>query len=92
MTRAGGRQADPQRPRHLVDQAGVGGHVGVRPVPAAVFGPTKAGTVVVRFETALPPARLSLPQTGQQLRWGRLDVHLVRSATTRVSSARGRWP
>ncbi|HYN17006.1 MAG TPA: hypothetical protein VEY96_02815, partial [Actinomycetes bacterium] len=43
------------------------------------FGPTKAGTgVVVRFETALPPARLSLPQTGQQLRWGRLDVHLVR--------------
>jgi SpoIID/LytB domain protein len=44
-----------------------------------VFGPTKAGTgVVVRFETAPPPARLSLPQTGQQLRWGRLDVHLVR--------------
>jgi peptidoglycan hydrolase-like amidase len=44
-----------------------------------VFGPTKAGAgVVVRFETALPPARLSLPQTGQQLRWGRLDVHLVR--------------
>jgi stage II sporulation protein D len=44
-----------------------------------VFGPTRAGTgVVVRFETALPPARLSLPQTGQQLRWGRLDVHLVR--------------
>ena len=44
-----------------------------------VFGPTRAGTgIVVRFETALPPARLSLPQTGQQLRWGRLDVHLVR--------------
>jgi stage II sporulation protein D len=44
-----------------------------------VFGPTRAGTgVVVRFETALPPARLSLPQTGRQLRWGRLDVHLVR--------------
>ena len=44
-----------------------------------VFGPTKAGSgVVVRFETAQPPARLSLPQTGQQLRWGRLDVHLVR--------------
>jgi stage II sporulation protein D len=44
-----------------------------------VFGPTRAGTgVVVRFQTALPPARLSLPQTGQQLRWGRLDVHLVR--------------
>ncbi len=44
-----------------------------------VFGPTRAGTgVVVRYQTALPPARLSLPQTGQQLRWGRLDVHLVR--------------
>jgi SpoIID/LytB domain protein len=44
-----------------------------------VFGPTKAGTgVVVRYQTALPPARLQLPQTGQQLRWGRLDVHLVR--------------
>jgi len=44
-----------------------------------VFGPTRSGTgVVVRYETALPPARLSLPQTGQQLRWGRLDVHVVR--------------
>jgi stage II sporulation protein D len=44
-----------------------------------VFGPTRAGTgVVVRYETALPPARLSLPQSGRQLRWGRLDVHLVR--------------
>ena len=44
-----------------------------------VFGPTRAGTgVVVRFQTARPAARLSLPQTGQQLRWGRLDVHLVR--------------
>ena len=44
-----------------------------------MFGPTRAGTgVVVRYQTALPPARLSLPQTGQQLRWGRLDVHLVR--------------
>jgi stage II sporulation protein D len=43
-----------------------------------VFGPTRAGTgVVVRYETALPPARLLLPQTGQQLRWGRLEVHLV---------------
>ena len=44
-----------------------------------VFGPTRSRTgVVVRYETALPPARLSLPQTGQQLRWGRLDVSLVR--------------
>jgi stage II sporulation protein D len=43
------------------------------------FGPTRAGTgVVVRYQTALPPARLLLPQTGQQLRWGRLDIHLVR--------------
>jgi stage II sporulation protein D len=49
------------------------------PARRRVFGPTRAGTgVVVRFQTALPPARLSLPQTGQQLRWGRLDVHLVR--------------
>jgi SpoIID/LytB domain protein len=51
-----------------------------------VFGPTRAGTgVVVRYETALPPARLFLPQTGQQLRWGRLEVHLVRDdhGTTR---------
>ena len=44
-----------------------------------VFGPTRAGTgVVVRFETARTPARLVLPQTGQQLRWGRLDVNPVR--------------
>jgi stage II sporulation protein D len=44
-----------------------------------VFGPTRAGRgVVVRYQTALPPARLLLPQTGQWLRWGRLDVHLVR--------------
>jgi stage II sporulation protein D len=44
-----------------------------------VFGPTRSSTgVVVRYQTALPPARLSLLQTGQQLRWGRLDVHLVR--------------
>jgi hypothetical protein len=36
-----------------------------------VFGPTRAGTgVVVRFQTALRPARLSLPQTGQQLALG----------------------
>ncbi len=44
-----------------------------------VFGPTRAGHgVVVRFQSAVSPTRLSLPQTGQQLRWGRLDVHLVR--------------
>jgi stage II sporulation protein D len=49
------------------------------PSGGRVFGPTRAGTgVVVRFQTALPPARLVLPQNGRQLRWGRLDVHLVR--------------
>ena len=64
-----------------------------------VFGPTRAGTgVVVRFQTALRPARLSLPQTGQQLRWGRLDVHLVRdnrgvgpSGTSTGGFAAGTW-
>jgi stage II sporulation protein D len=44
-----------------------------------VFGPTRPGTgVFVRYQTLGPPARLLLPQTGQQLRWGRLDVSLVR--------------
>jgi hypothetical protein len=44
-----------------------------------VFGPTRAGTgLIVRYQTTVPPARLLLPQTGQQLRWGRLDVSLVR--------------
>jgi stage II sporulation protein D len=44
-----------------------------------VFGPTRAGTgVFVRYQTLGPPARLLLPQTGQQLRWGRLEVSLVR--------------
>jgi SpoIID/LytB domain protein len=44
-----------------------------------LFGPTKARTgVIVRYQTVTPPARLLLPQTGQQLRWGRLDVSLVR--------------
>ncbi|HEV3463599.1 MAG TPA: hypothetical protein VG846_06420, partial [Actinomycetota bacterium] len=34
-----------------------------------VFGPTRAGTgVIVRYQTLRPPARLVLPQTGQQLR------------------------
>jgi stage II sporulation protein D len=47
-----------------------------------VFGPTRSGTgVVVRYQAGTGtghPTRLLLPQTGQQLRWGRLDVHLVR--------------
>jgi len=44
-----------------------------------LFGPTKARTgVFVRFQTVSPSARLLLPQTGQQLRWGWLDVSLVR--------------
>jgi stage II sporulation protein D len=44
-----------------------------------VFGPTKAGTgVIVRYQTTAPPSLLRLPQTGHQLRWGRLDVSLVR--------------
>ena len=44
-----------------------------------VFGPTRAGHgVVVRYRTYVPPARLLLPQTGQELRWGHLEVHLVR--------------
>jgi SpoIID/LytB domain protein len=44
-----------------------------------VFGPTRAGTgVIVRYQTLSPPALLRLHQTGQQLRWGRLDVSLVR--------------
>jgi hypothetical protein len=49
------------------------------PDRSRVFGPTRPGAgVVVRDQTASRPARLLLPQTGQQLRWGRLDVHLVR--------------
>jgi stage II sporulation protein D len=44
-----------------------------------MFGPTRAGAgMVVRYSTGRPRARLSLPQTGQQLRWGRLEVGLVR--------------
>jgi SpoIID/LytB domain protein len=43
------------------------------------FGPTRAGAgVTVRYQTTRPPARLLLTQTGQQLRWGRLEVALVR--------------
>jgi stage II sporulation protein D len=49
------------------------------PAGRRAFGPTRPGAgVVVRFQTASHPTRLLLPQTGQQLRWGRLDVHLVR--------------
>jgi stage II sporulation protein D len=49
------------------------------PAGSRVFGPTRAGAgVVLRYQTGSRPARLLLPQTGQQLRWGRLDVHLVR--------------
>jgi stage II sporulation protein D len=49
------------------------------PTGSRVFGPTRPGAgVVVRYQTSSRPARLLLPQTGQQLRWGRLDVHLVR--------------
>jgi stage II sporulation protein D len=49
------------------------------PAGSRAFGPTRAGAgVVVRYQTSSRPARLLLPQTGQQLRWGRLDVHLVR--------------
>jgi stage II sporulation protein D len=49
------------------------------PAGSRAFGPTRAGAgVVLRYQTGSRPARLLLPQTGQQLRWGRLDVHLVR--------------
>jgi SpoIID/LytB domain protein len=44
-----------------------------------VLGPTRAGTgVTVRYQRLRPPARLLLPQTGHQLRWGRLEVTPVR--------------
>ena len=84
-------QADPQRPRHLVDQAGVGGHVGVRPVPAAVFGPTKAGTgVVVRSRPPCPRPGCRCPRPASSCAGAAWTS--TWSATTRVSSARGRWP
>ena len=83
----------------MVDPAQSGGTSVFDPSGRRVFGPTRAGTgVVVRFQTALPPARMSLPQTGQQLRWGRLDVHLVRdnrgvgpSGTSTGGFAAGTW-
>lgn len=45
-----------------------------------VFGPTSAGTGVrLRFQQGMrQPALLALPQAGRTLRWGRLDVGLVR--------------
>jgi SpoIID/LytB domain protein len=45
-----------------------------------VFGPTSAGTGVrVRYQAGIRrPALLSLPQANRTLRWGRLDVSLVR--------------
>ena len=56
-----------------------GGMSAFDPGRRRLFGPTKARTgVFVRFQTVSPSARLLLPQTGQQLRWGRLDVSLVR--------------
>jgi stage II sporulation protein D len=55
------------------------GGLSVHDASRRVFGPTRAGAgVVVRYQTGRPPARLSLLQTGQQLRWGRLEVGLVR--------------
>jgi stage II sporulation protein D len=56
-----------------------GGSSVFHPDGSRAFGPTRPGAgVVVRYQTARRPTRLLLPQTGQQLRWGRLDVHLVR--------------
>jgi SpoIID/LytB domain protein len=47
-----------------------------------VFGPTSAGTGVrLRFQEGRRlPALLALPQAGRTLRWGRLEVSLVREA------------
>jgi SpoIID/LytB domain protein len=56
-----------------------GGTSVVDPGGSRAFGPTRPGAgVVVRYQATGRPTRLLLPQTGQQLRWGRLDVHLVR--------------
>ncbi|HVD15756.1 MAG TPA: SpoIID/LytB domain-containing protein [Actinomycetota bacterium] len=45
-----------------------------------VFGPTLAGTGVrIRYQEGMRlPALLSMPQAGRTLRWGRLEVSLVR--------------
>jgi stage II sporulation protein D len=49
------------------------------PFGRRAFGPTRrgAGVVVHHQLGASQPARLLLPQTGQQLRWGRLEVDPV---------------
>lgn len=54
-----------------------------------VFGPTRARAgVLVRYQTgASRPALLSLPQTGRLLRWGHLEVHLVRRGGTPLHRA-----
>ncbi len=48
-----------------------------------VFGPTSAGTGVrLRFQHGMRlPALLALPQANRTLRWGRLDVSLVREGS-----------
>ena len=48
-----------------------------------VFGPSRAGTgVSLRFQSGVRvPALLVLPQAGRTLRWGRLDIGLVRQGT-----------
>ncbi len=47
------------------------------------LGPTRAGSgVSLRFQAGVgTPALLALPQAGRTLRWGRLDVGLVRDGT-----------
>ena len=53
------------------------------PAGRRAFGPTRHGHgVVVRYRNDRHPTRLTLTQTGQQLRWGRLDVNVVNAAGT----------
>jgi stage II sporulation protein D len=79
--------------RHQPAAAGLPGNVtyAVRPDRGGVslfagskrvFGPTSAGTGVrLRFQQGMRlPALLALPQAGRVLRWGRLEVSLVREA------------
>jgi SpoIID/LytB domain protein len=58
------------------DRGGVSVFAGSR----RVFGPTSAGTGVrLRYQQGIRrPALLALPQAGRVLRWGRLEVSLVR--------------